>query len=800
MGKVEHRTPPAGSWMATPLGSTLPLGVTAAGLGLGGLLHWVGLGAAGNLAWIAVAGCGIALSLLSTLQRLLSRHLGVDVIALFALVGAVAVGEYLAGAVISVMLATGRALEGWAAGQARRELESLIERAPRTAHRYDGDGCAVVDLELVVPGDLLLVAAGEVVPVDGSLVSANAVLDESALTGEPLPVERTTGDRIRSGVVNAGAPLDLRATTRAADSTYAGVVRLVAEAERSQAPVVRLADRYALGFLAVTLVASGIAGALGGADRAVSVLVVATPCPLILAAPVAMVAGLSRAARRGVVVKGGAVLERLTSCTTLLIDKTGTMTIGHPALTDIVSAGPVPADRLVQLAASLDQVSPHVLASAVVRAALDRGCRLDLPDDVEEIAGQGIRGTVGGHRVAVGKGSWCGVSGTPSWARSARRKAHLDGALTVFVGVDGTPAGVLVFDDPLRPDAARTLRSLRRSGVRRIVMVTGDRRAVAETVGAVIGVDEVLAERSPAEKLDVVRMETRRAPTMMVGDGINDAPALALADVGVALGARGATAASEAADVVLTVDRLDRLGEAAAIARRTRRIAVESMVVGMGLSLAAMGVAAAGYLPAVWGAILQEVIDVIAILNALRALRSGSAEERLGSEESRLARRFQEEHLAIRSDTDRLRDVADELDGLDPEAALAALRGVHRMLVDEVGPHEDAEEQILYPALGRFLGGNDPMAPMSRAHIEITHQIRRLGQLLDEMDPGGMDETDVLEVRSLLYGLHAILKLHTAQEDENYLSLADDEHASTRRPAPGPHHSPAVPTAPERPS
>jgi soluble P-type ATPase/iron-sulfur cluster repair protein YtfE (RIC family) len=484
-----------------------------------------------------------------------------------------------------------------------------------------------------------------------------------------------------------------------------------------------------------------------------------------------------------VVVKGGAVLERLAACSTLLIDKTGTMTVGHPVLTDVFCAGPVGADRMLQLAASLDQVSPHILASAVVRSAMERGSALVLPDAVEEIAGQGIRGTVAGRHVTVGKATWCGIAGTPVWARSARRKAQLDGALTVFVGVDDVPAGVLVFDDPLRPDAARTLRSLRKNGIRRIVMVTGDRTEVAETVGAVIGVDEVLAERTPAEKLDVVKLETRRAPTQMVGDGINDAPALALADVGVALGARGATAASEAADVVLTVDRLDRLGEAAAIARRTRRIAVESMVVGIGLSLTAMGFAAAGLLPAVWGAILQEVIDVAVILNALRALRSGPSERRLDSQDTLLTRRFREEHLAIRTDIARLHDVADALDELDPAAALAQVRDVHRMLVDEVQPHEDAEEQVLYPALGRYLGGNDPMATMSRAHIEITHQIRRLGQLLADVDPAGMDDVDVTEVRSLLYGLHAILKLHTAQEDESYLSLGDDPSA-TRAGAP----------------
>ena len=448
----------------------------------------------------------------------------------------------------------------------------------------------------------------------------------------------------------------------------------MSEAEQSQAPFVRLADRYALWFLLVSLAAAGAAWAVAGAERAVAVLVVATPCPLILAAPVALVSGLSIAARRGVIVKGGGVLERLAGCTTLLLDKTGTLTSGRPALAGIVVAGTWPADDVLRLAASIDQVSRHVLASAVVRAAAERGCQLALPARVAEIPGQGIRGIVDGHRVAVGKAAWAGVTGSPPWAKTARRQARLDGALTVFVTVDGQPAGVLVLDDPVRPDAGRTIRALRRGGISRIVMVTGDRAEVARSVGAVIGVDDVLAERTPAEKLDAVRMERRRAPTIMVGDGINDAPALALADVGVAMGARGATASSQAADAVLTVDRLDRLGEVTALARRTRRIALQSVVAGMAMSLAAMGAAAAGLLPAVWGALLQEGIDVAVILNALRALRPGATGTRLAAADAALTRRFQGEHETIRAAIEQLRVVADTLGLSTPAEAMTRVK------------------------------------------------------------------------------------------------------------------------------
>jgi soluble P-type ATPase len=464
----------------------------------------------------------------------------------------------------------------------------------------------------------------------------------------------------------------------------------------------------------------------------------------------------------------------------LLLDKTGTLTGGHPTVATIIPAGSHDPADVLRPAASLDQVSGHVLAAAVVEAAAKRGLPLSLPTRVREVPGQGIRGVVAGQDVAMGKAAWAGVTGTPAWAKAARRRARLDGALTVFVGVDGAPAGVLVLTDPVRPDAARTIRALRQDGINRIVMVTGDRSEVADALGTVLGIDEVLAERTPAEKLDAVRLERRSAPVIMAGDGINDAPALALADVGVALAARGAGASSEAADAVLTVDRIGRLGEVTALAVRTRRIARQSVLAGMAMSLVAMAAAAAGLLPAVWGALLQEVIDVAVILNALRALRPGTR-QRLADADVALTTRFAGEHEAIRPAIDQLRAAADSLGVLPAAEAIARARAAYRLLTEQIAPHEAAEEHDLYPALDRILDRHDATATMSRAHAEIAHQTRRLGQLLADIGQGPPDDVDIADLRALLYGLHAILRLHTVQEDESYLSLDD---ADLWRPVP----------------
>ncbi|MCU4184104.1 heavy metal translocating P-type ATPase [Acidiferrimicrobium sp. IK] len=749
-------------------------------LASGGVAHLAGAPGAAHGAWAAATALAAAASAWWVLQAAWRRHLGVDVLALLALCGTLVVGEFLAGAVIAVMVASGRALESWAAGRASRELRKLVERAPRVAHRHTHDGLRDVAVEEVAVGDLLLVKPGEVVPVDGRVESGVPVIDESALTGEPLPVESQVGDAVRSGTVNVGGPLTMRATTTCAASAYAGIVQLVASAQSESAPAVRLADRYAVVFLAVSLAvatAAGVAG--GGLARAVAVLVVATPCPLILAVPVALVSGLSLAAQRGVVIKGGGALERLASARVLLFDKTGTLTAGHPTLLRVVTEpGGLEESAVLGLAASLDQVSPHVLAAAVVHAAALRGLTLSVPDQVEEVPGHGVRGVVSGRRVAVGKSSWASADGAVEWMAAARRGADRDGQVTVFVAVDDRPVGVMIFADPIRPDAARTIRRLRRDGIGRIVMVTGDRADVADAVGAVIGVDQVLAEQTPQQKLEAVNAARRVGPTVMVGDGINDAPALALADVGVAVAARGATASSEAADVVLNVDRLDRVGDAVVIARRSLRIATQSVVAGIGLSVAAMAVAAAGLLPAAWGAITQEAIDVAVILNAMRAVAPGRGYANLEGADAQLAGRFAGEHRNLFPELDRLARAADGIGTLPTADALALAADARRWLDDELLPHEEAEDALLYPMLARVLGGTDRTATMSRSHVEIDRLTRRLGQILDTLSAPPAN-AELAEVRRLLYGLHAVLTLHFAQEDENYLSLADPETAQS---------------------
>lgn len=750
---------------------TAMLALVTAALLIGALSYLVGNATVAHLVWAATTALAAAASAWWVIQAAWKRHLGVDVLALLALIGTLVVGEYLAGAVIAVMLASGRALEAWAAGRANRELHKLVERAPRVAHRREVAGLLDIDVSEVAVGDLLMVKPGEVVPVDGRVDEGVAMVDESVLTGEPMPIEREIGDTLRSGTMNVGGPINMRAMTTSSQSAYAGIVQLVTEAQSESAPAVRLADRYAIWFLGVSVVVSTIAGVAGGSlARAVAVLVVATPCPLILAVPVALVSGLSQAAKRGVVIKGGGVLEKLATIRVLLFDKTGTLTTGRPTFVDLITEPNGPdALEILRVAASLDQVSPHVLAAAVVHAAVERGVTLTLPSNVEEIPGHGIRGTVSGQEIEVGKSSWTGAKF--AWMTAARRRATRDGQVTVFVAIDHKPAGVILFADSIRSDAVATIRHLRRDGIERIMMVTGDRQDVAEMVGAAVGVDEVLAGQSPKQKVEAVQAARRIGPTVMVGDGINDAPALAMADVGVAIAVRGATASSEAADVVLNVEHLDRVGDAITIARRSLRIASQSVIVGIGLSFIAMAFAALGVLPATWGAITQEAIDVSVILNALRALAPERRGVILKEEDEALVDRFNDEHRILLPEVDLLQKAGDAIGVITDAEALALALQAHRWLVEKLHPHEEAEGSLLYPMLARVLGGTDRTSTMSRSHLEIDSLTRQLGVFLEEIgDPP--EPGEIAEIRRILYGLHAVLVLHFAQEDENYLSLS----------------------------
>ena len=593
---------------------------------LGALLYLVASPGAGRLVWaLSVAVALIPLSY-SVARSLLRGDVGVDVIALVAMGGALVLGEYLAGAVIALMLSGGNALEAIAVRRARKALTSLLERAPKVAHRRRGEELEEVPVEELDVGDVVTVRAGEVVPVDGIIVSSQAVVDESTLTGEPLPVPYGEGASLRSGSTNSGEAFDLRATRPATESAYAQIVRLVRSAEEQRAPFVRLADRYAIFFLPVTAAIAGAAWALSGDPvRALAVFVVATPCPLILAAPIALISGISRAARSGIVLKGATAIEKLGTARTVLLDKTGTLTLGTPEIERIVSFDGPESDELLRLAASLDQLSAHVLAEALVGSARKRGLSLEFPRQVDEEPGQGIEGRVGDRAVAVGSPAWLRERGVRTDGVEKLLGDDPSGRAKVFVGVDGRAAGAIVMGDHLREDAPELVERLHAAGVRRVAMVTGDQQSVAEEIARRLGVDDVYADQSPEDKLEVVR-EARShpewQPVVMVGDGVNDAPALALADVGVAMGSAGATVSSETADAVITVESIGRVADAISVGRRSFGIARQSVIAGMGLSIVAMVFAAFGYISPVAGALLQEVIDVAVILNALRALRA----------------------------------------------------------------------------------------------------------------------------------------------------------------------------------
>lgn len=591
------------------------------GLALGFGARFVGMETWSGWIW-GLCAAPVLIALIYQIVASLRRgDFGLDIVAALSMSAALIFGEELAAVVVALMYAGGQYLEDFAEGRARREMTALLSRVPRFAMRYRNGGLEQIALDDIQPGDQLLIRQGEGIPVDGKVGSGTAVLDQSALTGEAMPVRRKVGDFVMSGSTNAGDAFDIVASQTAAASTYASIVRLVEQAQRSKAPMARLADRFAIVFLVVTIIIAGAAWLLTGDPiRAVAVLVIATPCPLILALPVAIVSGLSRAAKEGILIKGGDSLERMARIHCLVIDKTGTITHGRAKIVAINTMAGHEPDEVLRLAASLDQASSHIVAQTIVSTANARGLPLDVPVAVSESPGEGVEGLVDGLHVVVGG---------RKFVRSKVRRSDstsligspVVGSVISAVAIDGEIVGEIVLADDLRPGMADLLHALRGVGIQRIVLATGDRAEVAKTITSGLGIDAIRADLGPDQKVLVVVSERKNGPVMMVGDGVNDAPALAAADVGVAMGARGAAASAEAADVVLLVDRLDRILLAIKISQRSRRIALESVCAGIGLSIVGMIVAAFGYITPVQGALLQEAIDIAVILNALRALK-----------------------------------------------------------------------------------------------------------------------------------------------------------------------------------
>ena len=747
--------------------------IAIAGLSAGILAALTGRSDLANLCWTLATAPVVAGLAVSIVRDLLSGRFGVDAIALVSMSAALVLGQPLAGAVVALMYSGGNVLEDIAVARAEHDLRSLVDRAPREAHRRVKGRIQEVPIGAIAVGDQLLVHAGEVVPVDGVVTSSAATIDESALTGEPIPVVKARGAAILSGSLNAGETFDMTVTSVAGESTYAGIVRLVTAAQTAKAPFVRLADRYALIFLPVTLALALFAWLISGdLLRSLAVLVAATPCPLILAAPVAFIAGVAQAARRGILVKGGGPLEALARAHTVLFDKTGTLTVGGARLLSVEVAPGEMADEVLMLGASLEQASHHVIADAIVQAGTERGLSLKVPEQVRESMGSGLHGMIEGRHVAAGSRDMIFPGGhVTEWASRAIRRASWRSALIVFVAVEGRPIGALLLADELRSDTPRAIRLLREAGVARIVMVTGDRAAAAQAIGAALDLDAVLADRVPSDKVDAVRSEQRLHPTIMVGDGINDAPALASADVGVALGARGASASSEAADVVILADRLDRVGEAIMIAQRARRIAIESIVAGMGLSTLAMLAATFGWLLPVPAAIVQELIDVAVILNALRALTPGYRH----AGESMTAAAGQElhrNHLALIGNLDRLRSIVDALDDAAAERAAALITEANRVVQEQVVAHERDDEGNVYPELAKVLRESHGLSAMSRAHREILHLARLLARVAEDMPSEKIDRYLIRDAQRLIEAVETLVRLHTAQEEDIYEAVA----------------------------
>lgn len=577
--------------------------------------HWI---------WLLTLILGGAPIVYKTTKGMLRGLFASDVVAMLAIITALFLDQAFAGAVVVLMQSGGEAIEKYGLRRAKSSLSSLLKRAPRTARKKVGEGLEEIDVKEVKVGDILIVRSGDLIPVDGTIVSGSAEIDESAITGEPIARNKNPGDKLLSGSVDVNGVVEMRADRLSKESQYAKIVAMVETAQGQKAPIQRLADSYAIFFTPLTLLMAAL-GYLITRDPTtlLSVLVVATPCPLILATPLAILCGINRAADAGIIVKGGAPLEQVALAEAALFDKTGTITFGTPFVEEVVSLNGEPEEEILSHAAMIDQFSSHSVAKAIVAKALEKQKSLPLPKEFREYPGRGVEGMIDGHFYRVGSRVFLEEKlGKEVLSPHAAllQNYHEKRKVLIFVVKDSVCLGFLAIADRIRPEAKQTMQDLRGLGLKDIVMVTGDSRSNAEIIAKEAGISSIEAELLPLEKVAAVKKYASIYPhVLMIGDGINDAPALASATVGIAMGAYGTAISAEAADIILLVDDLSKVADAVSIGKRMLRIAKESILIGIGLSFILMVIAAFGYVIPAVGAMLQEIIDIAVILNALRA-------------------------------------------------------------------------------------------------------------------------------------------------------------------------------------
>ncbi|MCX6757697.1 MAG: heavy metal translocating P-type ATPase [Candidatus Nomurabacteria bacterium] len=591
------------------------------GLALGFILHISGSIGLDNKVWMVTIIIGTIPLIWKILKDIFSGHFGIDLIAIIAIITSFVLGQYLAGNIILLMLSGGEALEMYALKRARKELSSLISNAPTFAHIKKDGNLLDVDVHEVKVKDLILIKTGEIIPADGIVILGKSQVDESALTGESLPAEKGIGSSVFSGSVNKSDILEVEVIRLPSESKYEQIIKLVKQAEENRAPVVRLADKYSVWFTIITFGLAALAWFLAkDSVRLLAVLVVATPCPLILATPIAMISGISRAAKRSIIVKNGGALEVLAETNAFIFDKTGTLTLGQPEIIEVISFGKE-KNEVLRISASLDQLSLHVLARSLQNYALKNNIALTIPTNFRENFGEGVSGDIEDQIYFFGKLKFLERNGINISKEVFERHLSFQekGQIAVYAGNKDGVLGIVVFADIVRPETKSLFSDLKKNGLEKIVMLTGDKKSVAEIISKQLEIDDIHAEALPENKVFEVQDHQRQfGKVAMIGDGVNDAPALATADVGISMGQHGSSASSDSSDIVIMVDNLDRVGEAYIIAKKTLKIAKQGIFFGIGVSIILMIFAAFGYISPIYGALIQEGLDVIVILNALR--------------------------------------------------------------------------------------------------------------------------------------------------------------------------------------